>query len=600
MKKGQLSIHTENIFPIIKKFLYSNQEVFLRELVSNAVDATQKLRTLSRKGETGVEVGDTRIRVKIDSEAKTLTISDRGIGMTSEEVEKYINQIAFSSAGEFLEKFKDTDNQIIGHFGLGFYSAFMVAHKVEIFTRSYQEGAQAAHWVCDGSTEFSIEPTEKAERGTDVVLHIAPDSEDYLKSYKISDILTRYCKFLPVEIEFEDRIINKTEPLWKKQPSELKDEDYKAFFDELFPFTEPPLFWIHLNVDYPFNLTGILYFPQLKPRMELLKNRIQLYCNQVFVTDNVEDVVPDYLNLLQGVLDSPDIPLNVSRSYLQTDSNVRKISNHISKKVADKLNGLFFDDRADFEKKWTHLGTFVKYGMIRDTAFHDRAKDFCLVQNLDQDYFTLQEYKDKVAPLQTNKNNKVVVLYTTNPDEQHTYIQAARKRGYDVVVFDGVIDLHFINYIEHRWEGVELARVDADAIDKLVDKGIEKASLLNEQEEKDLLEIYKTQVKILGGLFQTQALSEDDLPLTIVRPEHQRRMSDMSQAGLMGSSSIPEFYTLVINTNHQLSRKLLLLNDEEERARLTNHAYEIALLTQNMLTGDRLADFVHRSVALLK
>lgn len=598
-RTGTLSIHTENIFPIIKKFLYSNQEVFLRELVSNAVDATQKLLTLASSGEFHGETGDTRIRVFVNPEKKTLTISDRGVGMTEAEVEKYINQIAFSSAEEFLSQYKDKGAQIIGHFGLGFYSAFMVAEKVEILTRSWKDDSTAVRWSCDGSTEFSLEAAEKHERGTDVILHVGEDAKEFLESWRLREILTKYCRFLPVEIEFENKVVNDSKPIWTQKPSELQADDYKGFYDKLFPFSEAPLFWVHLNVDYPFTLTGVLYFPKLRPDMELQRNKIHLYANQVFITDSVEDVVPDYLALLHGVIDSPDIPLNVSRSYLQTDANVRKISNHISKKVADKLHELFDADRDDFEKKWEYVGVFVKYGMIRDSSFSDRVRKFCLVENLEGDFFTLDEYLARIAEKQTDRNGKRVVLYATDRQAQHAFIETARRRGYDVLVLDGIIDSHFISYIEHQLENATIARVDADTIDKLVDKGVELASQLNDEEKQQVEAVYKEFVRSPLVVVKTEVMDESEPPVTVVRPEHQRRIYEMSQKGMLGDRSMLDMYNVVLNANHPLMKRLLLLPEGAERERLARHSYELALLAQNMLHGEELSAFIQRNLQMM-
>ncbi|MBX3102063.1 MAG: molecular chaperone HtpG [Bacteroidetes bacterium] len=598
-KSGNLSIHTENIFPIIKKFLYSHQEVFLRELVSNAQDATQKLRTLSAKGEIPGELGDLTIEIRIDEAAKTLTISDYGIGMTAGEVEEYINQIAFSSAEQFLEKYKDTASQIIGHFGLGFYSAFMVANKVELVTQSWQPGAAAVHWTCEGSTTFEMQPGTRARRGTDIILHINDDSDEYLKSWRIEEVLRKYCRFLPIPVKFNDQVINDTEPAWIKKPGELTDQDYKNFYQKLYPMQEPPLFWIHLNVDYPFTLTGILYFPRIKPNVEIKKNSIQLYSNQVFITDNVEDIVPDYLGLLQGVIDSPDIPLNVSRSYLQTDAAVRKISSHISRKVADKLSELFKLDRKEYEQKWESIGVFVKYGMVRDNAFYDRVKDACLLYNLKQEFYTIEEYKEKVKATQTDKNEKVVFLYVTDADEQHSYIQAAQKRGYDVLLLDGILDMHLLQYLDHQLSDVSFARVDSATLDKLIDKGVEKSSLLNEEEEAYLKDKYQAVLAHPGAQVECEPLGEDELPVLITRPEHMRRLLDMNRYGLLGGGELPENYTVVINSAHPLARKILLQSDGEGKDNLIRHSYELALLSQGMLTGDRLTGFIQRDLAYM-
>lgn len=597
---GTLSIHTENIFPIIKKFLYSNQEVFLRELVSNAVDASQKLKTLAGVGEYKGDLGELIIKVEVNKEAGTLTISDNGIGMTAQEVEQYINQIAFSSAEEFLGKYKDKASQIIGHFGLGFYSAFMVADKVELLTRSYREGAPAVRWTCEGSTSFTLDAAERAERGTDVILHIGKDHAEYLEAHRIREILHRHCQFLPIQIQFEGNAVNNTSPAWTRKPADLKDEDYLGFYRELYPMAEAPLFWIHLNVDYPFTLTGILYFPQLRPDMEVQKNKIQLYSNQVFITDDVSEIVPDYLTLLHGVIDSPDIPLNVSRSYLQTDANVKKISSHISKKVADKLSELFTENRADYEKKWENIGVFVKYGLIRDDAFYQRMHKHCLVGNVAGQLFTWDEYKEKVKDKQTDKTGKLVYLYATNKDGQHAYIQAAEKRGYDVLLFNGVLDPHYINFIEYKLDNAFIARVDADAVDKLIDKGVEKTSLLNETEEKELKELFDKVIdsKLANVGFQT--LREDDLPVLIARPEHVRRMKDMARMGAMPIGDFPEHYHVIINAGHNLPKSLLLSPDAAARERLARHLYDLALLQQDMLTGPALTAFIERSLHNLR
>lgn len=600
MKKGALSIHTDNIFPIIKKFLYSNQEVFLRELVSNAVDATQKLVALSSIGEFNGELGDITIEILLDEDARTLTIRDKGVGMTAEEVEQYINQIAFSSAEEFLARYQDAGAQIIGHFGLGFYSAFMVAGQVEIRTRSYKPDAVAQRWTCDGTTEFTLEDAEKDFRGTDVILHILPEHDEYLKSYRLSEILNKYCKFLPVEIEFEGTVINETQPLWKKKPAELSSEDYTEFYSKLYPYSEAPLFWIHLNVDYPFTLTGILYFPRLRPNMDLQKNKIQLYSNQVFITDAVEDVVPDYLTLLHGVIDSPDIPLNVSRSYLQTDANVRKISSHISKKVADKLNELFNENRDDFNSKWEYIGVFVKYGMIKDHQFYDRARKFCLLYNTDNEFYTLDEYREKIQVRQTDKDNNVVILYATDVQGQHTFIDAAKKQGYDVIIMDGVIDLNFIQFIEHKLEKVSIVRVDSDTVDKLIDKGVEKASLLNEEEEKIIVDLFNAQINSPFVTVTCRPLADDMLPVAIVKPEHTRRVTDMYKNGMLGAQTMPESYRFVVNSAHPLAKKILLQPEGPARTELAAHAYQLALLSQNMLSGQALTNFIERNVELMQ
>src|SRR5690349_2977839 len=545
LEKGTISIHTENIFPIIKKFLYSDHEIFLRELVSNAVDATQKLKKLSSMGEFNGELGDLKIEVSFDKDKKTITVSDKGLGMTGEEVKKYINQIAFSGATEFVEKFKDKGDakDIIGKFGLGFYSAFMVADKVEIISRSYKVSEnEAARWECDGSTEFELSPATKSERGTDVILHVNSDSEEFLDEWKLKGILEKYCKFLPVEIQFgtkeesvedgtdeegkpkyktvkADRIINNTSPLWTKSPNELKDDDYLAFYKELYPFSEEPLFWIHLNVDYPFNLTGVLYFPKVKNDFELQKNKIQLYSRQVFITDEVKDVVPDFLMMLHGVLDSPDIPLNVSRSYLQSDANVKKISAHITKKVADKLSDIYKKDRKDFEKKWDDINIFVKYGIISDEKFYDRAKDFTLLKNVDRQYFTFEEYKEKVKATQTDKDGQLIYLYTSNPGKQDSFIQAAKNKGYDVLLLDGVIDSHFINTLEQKLEKTQLKRVDSETADKLVAKDEKIESVLSQAEQDSIKTIFEKAIDNKAMTISVEAMPTDEMPVVVTMSE---------------------------------------------------------------------------------
>lgn len=615
--KGRIQVHSENIFPIIKKFLYSDHEIFLRELVSNAVDATQKLRKLAASGELKSEAGETFVEIKIDKEAKTLTISDRGIGMTLEEVDKYINQVAFSSAEEFIEKFKNVEGgiNIIGHFGLGFYSAFMVSERVEILTKSYKEGP-AAHWECDGSPEYELTEASRADRGTDIILHITEENKEFLEENKISELLNKYCKFLPVEIRFGNesytekdaegkeesksrpRVINQTEPAWMKNPADLKEEDYLSFYRELYPFSEEPLFWIHLNVDFPFKLTGILYFPKLKKTYEIQKNKIQLYCNQVFVTDNVESIVPEYLMMMHGVLDSPDIPLNVSRSYLQSDGNVKKITAHISKKVGDKLNELFNKERDSFEKKWESIGLFVKYGMLSDEKFYERAKDFCLYENLDHKFFTIDEYKAQVEALQKDKNGKIILLYSTDREGQDAYIQAAKRRGYDILLFDEMIDQHFIQQIESKLSDYRFSRVDADTLDKLIEKDEQIESVLSKEEEEKLKNIYVDNIKTANITVELKALSPDDLPVMITRNEFMRRMTEMAKMGggysFMGE--MPEQLNLVVNTNHPLASKLLRSRKKEE---LTRQLFDLAMLSQGMLKGNDLTTFINRSVDVL-
>jgi molecular chaperone HtpG len=627
-EKGTISIHTENIFPIIKKFLYSDHEIFLRELVSNAVDATQKLKKLSSLGEYSGELGDLTIEVSFDKKKKTITVSDKGIGMTADEVKKYINQIAFSGASEFVEKFKDKADgkDIIGKFGLGFYSSFMVADNVEIITRSYkaEEAEDAVRWECDGSTEFSIAPAKKKTRGTDVMLHINSESEEFLDEWRIKGILEKYCKFLPVQIKFGtkedsvedgvdkdgkpkfetvtvDRIINNPAPLWTKSPSDLKDEDYLKFYKELYPYSEDPLFWIHLNVDYPFNLTGILYFPKVKNDFEINKNKIQLYSRQVFITDEVKDVVPDFLMLLHGVLDSPDIPLNVSRSYLQSDTSVKKISQHITKKVADKLQDLFKKDRADFEKKWDDINIFVKYGIISDDKFYDRAKEFTLLKNVDNQYFTLEQYKEKVKPNQTDKDKQLVYIYASDKSKQHSFIEGAKNKGYDVLLFEGIIDSHFINTLEQKLEKTQIKRVDSDTTEKLISREEKLESILSKDEEEQVKKIFDTAINNQNMAVTVETMSPDDLPVIITMSEFMRRMKDMAKTGggygFMGS--MPDNYNVAINGNHAIVQKILKAESEDQKTKLAKQAYDLALLSQNMLTGAELTNFIKRSVELV-
>lgn len=604
-EKGSISIHTENIFPIIKKFLYSDHEIFLRELVSNAVDATQKLKRLASMGEFNGEIGDTKISVSINEADQTITISDRGIGMTAEEIKKYINQIAFSGATEFVEKYKDKEGDkkdIIGHFGLGFYSAFMVSSNVEIKSLSYKEGSEAARWICDGSTEFEITPTEKTERGSDVILHIAEDSKEFLEKARLQTILKKYCKFLPVEIEFDGEVINNTVPLWTKSPSELKDEDYIKFYQDLYPFSEEPLFWIHLNVDYPFNLTGILYFPKLKNDFEIQRNKIQLYSRQVFITDDVKDIVPEFLMLLQGVIDSPDIPLNVSRSFLQADGNVKKIDSYITKKVADKLSELHKQDEAAFSEKWNDIGLFVKYGMISNEKFYEKAKDFCLYKNTDGQYFTLDKYKEHIQVNQQDKSENLIALYATDVSKQDTYIQSAKRKGYDVLVFDHPIDSHFIQMLESKVEKFSLKRVDADTADKLIEKDTKTESLLSAESEKTVQEIFESAINNKDRKVTLEAMSPEELPVSVTQPEFMRRMKDMQAMGGGGGMSfmgnMPEMLQVAVNSNHPLIQKILSASDEGVKKDLAKQAYDLALLSQGMLTGADLTHFIQRSVDL--
>ena len=626
-EKGSISIHTENIFPIIKKFLYSDHEIFLRELVSNAVDATQKLKKLAALGQFEGNLGNPRVEVSFDKDKKTITISDSGIGMTAEEIKKYINQIAFSGATEFLEKFKDkTDtNDIIGKFGLGFYSAFMVSEKVELISRSYKGGEkEAAKWICDGSTEFELSSAKRESHGTDVILHINADSEEFLDEFRIKGILEKYCKFLPVEIKFgqedesvedgtdkdgkpkyktvkKDRIINNTSPIWTKAPSDLKDEDYIKFYKELYPFAEDPLFWIHLNVDYPFNLTGVLYFPKVKNDFEMNRNKIQLFSRQVFITDEVKNVVPDFLMLLHGVLDSPDIPLNVSRSYLQSDANVKKISQHITKKVADKLQDMFKKDRAEFEKKWDDISIFVKYGSISEEKFNERAKEFLLLKNTESKYFTLDEYREKVQAIQTDKDKNLVYLYTTDSARQDSFIQVAKNRSYDVLLMDGILDSHFINNLEQKLEKTQLKRVDSDTIDKLIPAEIKAETVLTQEEQDKVKAIFEKAVNNKNMTVAIESLSPDDLPVTITMSEWMRRMKDMAKTG--GGygfyGSMPDQYNVAINANHALTRRILSAENEEHQNQLAKQAYDLGLLSQNMLSGADLTSFIKRSVELV-
>ncbi|MFT5512666.1 MAG: molecular chaperone HtpG [Bacteroidia bacterium] len=597
MQKGKVSVNTENIFPIIKKFLYTDHEIFLRELISNAVDASNKLKVLAAKGEKTGQTDDLKITVKIDEKKKTLTISDQGIGMTAEEIDKYINQIAFSGAEEFVEKFKDDTESanIIGHFGLGFYSSFMVADKVEIDSLSYQDGSEAANWICEGSTDFRIKKGKRKKRGTSVILHINEDSKEFLETGSIQGLLSKYCKFLPIEIEFDGKVINNVDPLWKKNPTELKDEDYIAFYKELYPFAEDPLFWIHMNVDYPFNLTGVLYFPKIKKDIDPNKNKIQLYSNQVFVTDNVADIVPEYLMLLHGVIDSPDIPLNVSRSALQADGNVKKITGHISKKVADKLTELYKKDAADFEAKWGSINLFVKYGMISDEKFYDRTKKICLLKDVDGKHTILEQYIEDIKANQTDKDGNTIALYSSNIDEQFSYVQKAQDRGYNVLLMDEVIDNHFVSNIEQKLKKVQLRRVDADTIDKIIDKDEKSESVLSEDDVTKLKETFESTVNKDKFEVTTVVLSPTDDFITITRSEWERRMSEMGGMGGMAMfGSMPERYRVSINSNHTLAKKLLDTKEEDAQKSLLNNAMDLAKLAQNLLKGKELSDFIKR------
>jgi len=592
METGKIGVTTENIFPIIKKFLYSDHEIFLRELISNAVDATQKLKTMAAVGDYKGEIGDITIRVSVDKKKKTITVSDKGIGMTKEEVDKYLNQIAFSSANDFLDKYKDQSSAIIGHFGLGFYSSFMVSDKVEVITKSYQDGAQAVKWICDGSPEFSIEDVEKENIGTDVILHIDKESKDFLEESKVEQLLKKYCKFLPVEIAFgkekewkdgksvetgKDKIINNTKPAWTLKPADLKEEDYLKFYRELYPTGDDPLFYIHLNVDYPFKLTGILYFPKIKSNIEIQKNKIQLYSNQVFVTDSVEGIVPEFLTLLHGVIDSPDIPLNVSRSYLQSDSNVKKISSHITKKVADRLNEIFKNNREEFEKKWDNLKLFIEYGMITEEKFYEKASKFALLKNTDDKYFTFEEYEKLIKENQTDKNKTLIYLYSTNKTDQFTYIEKAKNKGYDVLILDGQLDVHLINQLETKLKDTRFVRVDSDVVDKLIQKEETRESKLSEDQKEDLKSVFNVKVKtkeIYNVVFE--ALDEKDAPVIITQSEFMRRMKDMSAmgGGMNFYGELPDSYNLVVNPNHQIVNKISEDLKTQEGTRLNENNNE--------------------------
>ncbi len=633
MQKGTINIQTENIFPIIKKFLYSDHEIFLRELVSNAVDATQKLKTLASIGKFKGELGDLTIQIVVDKENKLIKIIDRGIGMTGEEVNKYINEIALSSAEEFVKKYKgkseDDKNALIGHFGLGFYSSFMVSENVEIVTKTYKKGGatKAVKWECDGSPNYTLTETDKQDRGTEIILHVADDSLDFLEEFKILELLKKYSRFLPVPIQFgtekisektgekdkdgndefkeveKPRIINNTKPTWTQKPSELSDEDYKNFYRELYPMNfDDPLFHIHLNVDYPFNLTGILYFPKVKKNIEVQRDKIQLYSNQVFVTDSVEGIVPDFLTLLHGVLDSPDIPLNVSRSYLQSDSNVKKISNHIMKKVTDKLEELFKNNREEYENKWDDIKVFIVYGMISEEKFYDRAKKIFLFKNTDGKYFTFDEYKKHIEKAQTDKEKKLVYLYTNDEKEQHTFIESAKEKAYDVLVMDGVLDNHLINTLEQKLENSSFSRVDADIIDKLIKKEDEQPSKLSDKDKEALKPVFEKQAENGKYSIVFESLSEKDQPVIITQPEFMRRMKDMSKLGGGGMDymgTMPDSYNLIINTNHPAISTILNEKDDSRKDEITNQLTDLAKLSQNLLKGKEMTDFIKRSVELI-
>lgn len=613
MQKGQIRVQTENIFPIIKKFLYSDHEIFLRELVSNATDATQKIKTLSSIGEAKGELGDLRIDVTLDAKEKTITIEDRGVGMTKEEVDKYLNQVAFSGAEEFLTKYKDAS--IIGHFGLGFYSAFMVAEKVEVITQSYQNEAATVYWSCDGSPEFELYEVEKKQRGTKIILHVNEENNEFLEAGKLKGILDKFCKFLPIPIYFNDvaaeprkedeaeKSINNTNPIWVKKPSELTKEDYENFYRELYPFGETPLFWIHLNVDYPFNLTGVLYFPKIKQSYEIQKDKIQLYCNQVFVTDEVKDIVPEFLMLLHGVIDSPDIPLNVSRSYLQGDPNVRKINAHITKKVADKLEEIFKNERASFEEKWESLGLFVKYGMMTDDKFLEKANKFLVMEDVNKKFYTLEEYKTATEANQKNKDGKHVILYTTNPVQQDAYIQACTAKGYTVVKMETLVDAAFLNTMEMKWDNVTFVRVDADIVDNLIDKQESNDTVLSKEESEKLKELFTLQIPELHVTTEVKGLSVDSAPVVATRPEFMRRMKDMGAAGggmTAFYAQMPDEVTLTVNGNHPIYQTLLKETDEALKTRQVRNLADLALLSQGLLKGAELTNFINRSVEMMQ
>jgi len=625
-EKGSISIHTENIFPIIKKFLYSDNEIFLRELVSNAVDAVQKIKRLAALGQFNGELGDTLVEVALDEEKKTITISDSGLGMTAEEIKKYINQVAFSGASEFVEKFKDAKdaNEIIGKFGLGFYSAFMVADLVEIQTLSYQDGAEPARWVCDGSTSYEISEGSRTTRGTDIILHINAESEEFLSKHKIEEILDKYGKFLPVPIKFGtkttqepdgedeegkpktvavevDNIINTTAPIWTKAPADLSDQDYLDFYKQLYPFSEDPLFWIHLNVDYPFNLTGVLYFPKVKNDFDMQRNKIKLFSRQVFITDEVKDIVPEFLMLLHGVIDSPDIPLNVSRSFLQADSNVKKINSYITKKVADKLHELFNKDRKSYEEKWGDIGLFVKYGMVSEEKFYDKAKDFALLTNTKNEHYTLDEYREKVAPVQTDKNGQVVYIYTNDPAKQDSFIQSAGKKDYDVLLMNSAIDNHFVSSLEQKLDKTLLKRVDSSVASKLIEKDESVESVLTEEQSAKVKEVFEKAIVKPGFQVEIVGLHPEEFPVTVTMDEFMRRMKDMAQmgGGMSFYGNLPDSYKVAINGNHKLVNRILQTEDAAEQGALAKQAVDLALLSQGMLTGAELTAFVNRSVELI-
>ncbi len=634
MQKGKINIETENIFPIIKKFLYSDHEIFLRELISNAVDATQKLKTLASMGKFNGELGDLTIHIELDKKAKTLTVKDRGLGMTAEEVDKYINQIAFSSAEDFVKKFKTKSeaeqNAIIGHFGLEFYSSFMVSEKVEIFTKTYKRGGstKAVKWECDGSPDYVITEIDRKDRGTDVVLFMDDDSKEFLEEHRILEMLKKYSRFLPVPIQFgtekvwetvegekdkdgnpkqieieKPRIINNTDPLWKKKPSDCTDEDYKKFYRELYPYSfDEPIFHIHLNVDYPFNLTGILYFPRLKKNVEVQKDKIQLYSNQVFITDSVESIVPDFLTLLHGVIDSPDIPLNVSRSFLQSDASVKKISGYIMRKVADKLEELFKKDRKSFEEKWDDIKVFIEYGMISEEKFYERAEKFALLKNTEGKYFTFKEYKKHVEKTQKDKDKKLIYLYASNLEEQHSFIRAATERGYDVLLMDGILDNHYLNTLEQKFTDTMFRRIDSDTVDKLIGMEDEAPSKLDDKQKEEMKPVIERNIDTAKFTVTFENLSEKELPFTIIQPEFMRRMKEMSAlggGGMMGMNNLPEQFNLIVNTNNDLVIRILNEKEDKNQDQLIKQLYDLALLSQNLLKGEKLTDFIRRSVDVL-
>ncbi len=621
MQKGAINVQAENIFPIIKKFLYSDQEIFLRELIANAMDASSKLRTLSSKGDFKGELGDLTIDIILDKDNKTLTIEDRGIGMTEAEVEKYLNQVAFSSAEDFLKKYKD-DANIIGHFGLGFYSAFMVADKVEVITKSYKK-SKAVKWTCEGDPEYVIDSADKKERGTQIILHISEDSTEFLEQNRIQGLLDKYAKFLPTPIRFGqkteyysegegeertqktrevDNIVNNTKPLWKKKPAGIKDEDYKAFYKELYPMAEDPMFWIHLNIEFPFNLTGVLYFPKLGNNLEIQKNKIQLYSNQVYVTDDVKEIVPEFLLLLHGVIDSPDIPLNVSRSYLQSDSNVRKITSYITKKVAEKLKRLYKKDTEGFKAKWNDIGVFVKYGMLSEEKFYDKAKDFALFKNTSDEFYLIDEYLEKISEKQTDKSDKRIILYTNDPKAHFSYIQSAKAKKYDVLVFDHVIDNHFIQQLESKLENVSFVRVDSDTVDKLIEKKSKIKSVLNEDQTAKVKGIFTNVIGEESAIkVEMRPLSKKEHPVMITKPEFLRRMQEMQALQGGGMGMFPETYQVIVNSNHELvSERLLKMRNADKKEEFANYLIMLAKLNQNMLTGEEMSDFIQKSIEFMK